>query len=231
LVQATKKNQILYTPIIIAGLRGPVAWGMFPGVRVIAVTGGIATGKSMFCAVVRCLEPGAVVFDADESVARLYGDGAVRAELREAFGARALLPDGSADRAFLRGLAFEDGGALRRLEEIFHPRVRRDCLASREMAATSSASPLFLADIPVLFESGFDFGAEAVVVVACPPATQARRVRRRNGYDDSMVRQVLAAQLPIAEKIRRADWVVWNNGPPEILRRQTQCLLQSLIPG
>ncbi len=201
------------------------------GMRVIAVTGGIATGKSMFCSAVRSLEPGTVLFDADESVARLYGDAEVRGELCEAFGTRALGGGGVPDRSFLRGLAFGDDGSRRKLEAIFHPRVWRDCLASRAMAAKSGASPLFLADIPVLFESGLDFDAQAVVVVACPPATQAHRLRQRNGFDDSMVRQALAAQLPIAEKIRRADLLVWNNGPPEVLRRQTQRLLQSLISG
>jgi len=215
----------------VPGLRKGRGFRMLSGMRVIAVTGGIATGKSAFCAAVRLMAPETAFFDADESVARLYRDAEVLAELRNAFGDRALGPDGSADRPFLRGVAFGDEGARRRLEAIFHPRVRRDCLAMREIAAKSSAAPLFLADIPVLFESGFDFGAEAVVVVACPPTTQSRRLRRRNGFDDSMVRQVLAAQLPIAEKIRRADLVVWNNGPPETLRRQTRCLLQSLIHG
>jgi len=183
----------------------------------------------MFCAVVRELMPAVVVFDADESVAQLYGREEVREELREAFGACAFGAEGEPDRGYLRELAFGDEGARRRLEAIFHPRVRRDCLARLGIAAKSGAAPLFVADIPLLYESGIDIGAEAVVVVACPPATQAHRLRRRNGFDESMVRRVLAAQLPIAEKIRRSDWVVWNNGPPEVLHRQTRRLLQSLI--
>lgn len=196
--------------------------------RAIAVTGGIATGKSVFCEAVVSLEPTVVVFDADEAVARLYGEAEVRREIRDAFGEEAFRSDGEPDRGFLRELAFGEEMARRRLEEIFHPRVRRDCLARREIAAKSGAAPLFVADIPLLFESGIDFGAEAVVVVACPPATQAHRLRCRNGFDDGMVSRVLAAQLPIAEKMRRGDWVVWNNGPPEILHRQVRRLLQSL---
>jgi len=196
--------------------------------RVIAVTGGIATGKSIFCEAVCSLEPAAEVFDADEVVARLYAETEVRREIRDVFGDRAFRSDGEADRGYLRRLAFGEEGARRRLEEIFHPRVKRDCLARCEIAAKSGAAPLFVADIPLLFESGFDFGAEAVVVVACPPATQAHRLRCRNGFGNAMVRRVLAAQLPIAEKIRRGDWVVWNNGPPGILHRQARRLLQLL---
>ena len=66
---------------------------------------------------------------------------------------------------------------------------------------------------------------------AAMPATQARRLQRRNGFDDATIRSILDAQLAIAEKIRRADRVVWNEGSPEVLRWQVQRLVQSLIPA
>jgi dephospho-CoA kinase len=194
----------------------------------LAVTGGIATGKSSFCELVCAIEPRTVVFDADRSVARLYGEAAVREEIRAAFGAPALGPDGAPDREFLRARVFSDAASRRQLEAILHPRVRRDCLASRDRAAKSTSSPLFLADIPLLFESAGDYAQDMVVVVAASPLTQAHRLRRRNGFEDDLIRAVLAAQLPIAEKIRRADKVVWNNGTREALRRQTGRLLSSL---
>jgi len=194
----------------------------------VAVTGGIATGKSSFCDLVCSLEPRTVVFDADQSVARLHGDAGVRKEIGAAFGTSSLGPDGAPDRDFLRGKVFSDPPARRRLEAILHPRVLRDCLASRDRAAKSTTSPLFLADVPLLFESEGDYGQDMVVVVAASPPTQALRLRRRNGFEEDLTRAVLAAQMPIAEKIRRADMVVWNNGTREALRRQTERFLSSL---
>lgn len=194
----------------------------------VAVTGGIATGKSSFCELVRSLEPRAVLFDADESVARLHGDADVRREIGEAFGPSSLGADGAPDREFLRREVFSDESPRRRLEAILHPRVRRDCLASRDRAAKSTTSPLFLADIPLLFESAGDYGQDTVIVVAASPPTQALRLRRRNGFEEDLIRAILAAQMPIAEKIRRADMVVWNNGTREALRRQTERFLSSL---
>jgi len=197
--------------------------------RTVAVTGGIATGKSLFCELVCSLEPRTVVFDADAAVGRLFGDELVRAEIRAAFGAGAMGADGGPERRFLRELVFADPARRRQLEEILHPRVRRECLATRDRAATSSASPLFLADIPLFYESGGDFGQEMVVAVAAAPSTQVLRLRRRNGFRESLIQAVLAAQLPIADKIRLADVVVWNNGSREALHRQVARLLSRLI--
>jgi len=197
--------------------------------RTVAVTGGIATGKSSFCELVCSLEPGTVIFDADQAVARLYADPGVRGEIGDAFGAPALGPDGAPDREFLRDKVFSDPAARRQLEQILHPRVLRECLATRDRAAKSTTSPLFLADIPLFYESGRDFGQEMVVVVAATPSTQALRLRRRNGFDQPLIQAVLSAQLPIVEKIRRADLVVWNNGSLGALQRQTARILSSLI--
>ena len=197
--------------------------------RTVAVTGGIATGKSLFCELIRSLEPRTVVFDADAAVGRLFADAEVRDEIRMAFGSAALGPDGGPDRGFLRELVFADPAERRHLEEILHPRVRRECLATRDRAAKSTSSPLFLADIPLFFESGGNFGQEMVVAVAATPATQVLRLRRRNGFRESLIQAVLAAQLPIAEKIRRADAVVWNNGTREVLQQQTERILSRLI--
>jgi dephospho-CoA kinase len=196
----------------------------------VAVTGGIATGKSLFCELICSAEPRTVVFDADAAVGRLFADAAVRGEIRAAFGPQSLGPDGGPDRRFLRERVFANPAERRRLEEILHPRVRRECLATRQRAAKSTSSPLFLADIPLFYESGGDFGQEMVVAVAATPFTQAQRLRRRNGFRESLIQAVLAAQLPIAEKIRRADVVVWNNGSREVLQRQTARILSRLIP-
>ncbi len=196
--------------------------------RMIAVTGGIATGKSSFCSALRDLLPAATVFDADQSVARLYHQPRIRTAVTAALGPRAFTADGSPDRRFLLRQLLADPAAKRRLEAILHPEVLRDCLASRHQAATTGASPLFVAEVPLLFECGFDCGHELAVVVATTPANQALWLRRRSGFDQATIRSLLAAQLPLTEKIQRADVVAWNAGPPPTLRRQAQLLLHSL---
>ena len=102
-----------------------------------------------------------------------------------------------------------------------HPRVREECLASRDRAGKEGCV-LFVADVPLLFEKGFDFGQELSLLVTTTRSTQIRRLKSRNGFDDSLVESILAAQLPLEEKLRRADIVFWNEGPPEVLRSQVR---------
>ncbi len=191
-----------------------------PRMRVIALTGGIASGKSTVCRLLRQWLPKLVIFDCDAAVRRLLEeDAAIARQVAEDFGDAALHASGRIDRNFLRGQVFSDEAARLRLEAILHPRVRQECLDSRSQAAQSGAS-LFVADVPLLFEKGFDFGQEQVIVVASSRATQIQRLKARNGLDDSLIESILAAQLPAEEKIRRADVVFWNEGPPAVLRAQ-----------
>ena len=194
----------------------------------LAVTGGIATGKSLFCRQLMELVPGAVLFDADACVAELLEDPGVREEIAAAFGPGALEADGSRIGIFRGARVRQRNGPA---PVGGHPAsAGRRSLARRAAAATLPASPLFIADVPLLFEHGGDLGHQSTVVVATSPATQARRLQSRSGFDDAMVRAILAAQLPITEKIRRADRVVWNEGPPDLMARQAHLLLSSLTP-
>jgi transcription termination factor Rho len=195
---------------------------MISAMRVTALTGGIAAGKSTVIRLIQEWIPAAVVFDCDECVRRLLAeDPEIAAQVREDFGSAALDRDGRVDRNFLRGRVFADDAARLRLEGLLHPRVREECLASRDAAAMGGAT-LFLADVPLLFEKGFDFGQEQVIVVASSRATQIRRLKSRSGLDDRLIDSILAAQLPAADKIHAADIVFWNEGPPAVLKAQVR---------
>jgi transcription termination factor Rho len=202
--------------------------------QVMALTGGIASGKSTVCRFLREFLPSVVIFDCDAAVHRMLdGDAEVSAIIREAFGDQALDAQGRIDRHFLRGRVFADEAARLRLEEILHPRVRQECLASLEAAATRGAD-LFVADVPLFFEKGFDFGQDQVLVVASSRATQIQRLKGRGAFDDSLIESILAAQLPVQEKMSRADVVFWNEGPQSVIRSQVrrfaQAFLMSLSP-
>lgn len=188
--------------------------------RTFALTGGIATGKSTFCRLLAEEMPDVRIFDCDASVRELLeSDAGVAAGIRDLFGSGAVGEEGKVDRSFLRERVFADPAARMALEEVLHPRVREECLASRALAV-KEGRVLFVADVPLLFEKGFDFGQERSLLVAVTRATQIHRLKARNGFDDALVEAILAAQLPIEEKMRRADTVFWNEGPPEVLRSQ-----------
>ncbi len=196
--------------------------------HILGLTGGMACGKSTVSRTIRSLWPGAVVFDADASVrALLESDAAVASEIRDTFGDGIVDSSNKVDRDALRALVFQNPAERAKLEAILHPRVREECLATRDHAR-QSGSGLFVADVPLLFEKGFDFGQSAAMLVAASHETQVRRIRARNRFDDPAIKAILAAQLPLTEKIRRADVVFWNEGPQAALAAQVRRFLQQL---
>lgn len=195
----------------------------------IALTGGIATGKSTVCDLLREYLPGAVIFDCDAAVRRLLeADAGVATALCLAFGVEVLDGGGRVDREFLRGRVFVDEAARLQLEAILHPRVREECLDSLAQAAKKGAE-LFVADVPLLFEKGFDCGQTQVLVVATSRSTQIQRLKARSGFEDRLIESILATQLPIQEKMSRADVVFWNEGPPAVLRSQVRRFAQAFV--
>jgi len=197
----------------------------------IVVTGGVATGKSRFCRAWVDLSGGAAVWhDADAAVHALYSEPEVVARVVGRFGG-GVLRDGAVDRAALGEIVFRDPAARRDLEGMIHPLVRERRESARA-AAKKAGADWFLSDIPLYFETG-GTGGEAgrpVVVVACRAETQRRRLQERNALDNSRVERMLASQAPLQSKMARADHVVWNEGPEEVLIRQA-ALLQALFAG
>jgi dephospho-CoA kinase len=126
------------------------------------------------------------------------------------FGDDLLLADGTLDRAALGRIVFSDGTARADLEAIVHPDVYRRIL---EWAAKlPPGTPLAMADIPLLFETGHQHEFDKVIVCACDPEEQLRRVMSRDGLTEADARARLAAQWPIGEKVARADYVIRTDG-------------------
>jgi len=181
--------------------------------RVFGLTGGIGSGKSTVGRHFRAR--GLPVLDADELSRELVLPGsAALAEIAAAFGPAFVDPVGALDRVALGRRVFADASERARLEAILHPRVR--ALASARFAALESAGePLACYEVPLLFEVGLDASLRPVVVVSAPEALQVERAARRDGVPAETVRARVAAQLPLAEKVRRADHVIDNSGAPE----------------
>lgn len=192
---------------------------------VIGITGGIATGKSAFLLLLRELLPAAVFFDAD-AVARELTEtnDEARAEIAATFGRDIFTAEGHLNREALRAIVFSDADRKRALEQILHPRIRRQWAFEAESRRQSTE--LFFADIPLLYETGGETLCDRVVVVACAAAVQLERLMNRSGLSLDAAQQIVAAQLPLAEKIARADHVVWNNGPRTVLAAQAGLLAE-----
>jgi len=198
--------------------------------HVIAITGGIATGKSTCCRLIKEILPETLFFDADLCVAKLYGCCEVLEELQGYFGAKVIHDNGAVNKTYLRGRAFEYAEDKMFLEHVFHPRVMKECLALLAESTRNASSRLFVADIPLLFEGGFDLGQSTNLLLATSRATQAKRLKIRNAWDDNTVEAVLNSQMPIEAKFVLADVIIWNEGPLEMLRSQIQRFIQEMIP-
>ena len=199
----------------------------FP-MKVFALTGGIATGTSTAGKMISRLMPTSAFFDCDELVQSLLQEQMVLEEISDALGQLVIKGDGSLDRAALRKLVFQNETSRGKLEAILHPKVRKECLEKRDFYSKTAPTTLFVADVPLLFESGFDFGQELNLVVATSQATQRTRLKARNHFEDRMISSILKAQLPIMEKVARADVVFWNEGSLATLESQLARFLKSL---
>lgn len=192
--------------------------------RTVIITGGIATGKSTAINYLKAMDIELVFFDSDKAVAALLDSGRIADELENAFGSASITPSRQANRKYLRELVFHNAEARKELESILHPRIREECLALQHDTVKNGRAPGFIIDIPLFYETGFDFGQDLVVVVSVSRETQKERLAQRNGFDDALINAMLEAQLPLQEKEKRADVILWNEGPLSWLEAQTKLL-------
>jgi dephospho-CoA kinase len=192
----------------------------------IALTGGIATGKSYVRARLDAL--GVPTIDADTLAREAVRPGTAALDrIVERFGPGVLQPDGTLDRRALGTVVFADEAARRDLEAIVHPAVRQ-AIAAWFAERRRLGAPLAVADIPLLFETRRARAFDMVLVTACSPEEQVDRVRQRDGLSEEEARARVAAQIPIDEKVRRADHVIRTDGSREETDRQVDALVASL---
>jgi len=194
-------------------------------VIILGLTGSIGMGKSttgrMFA------DEGALLWDADAAVHRLYARGGVAVEpLGQAF--PGVVVDGAVDRARLAEALGRDETAFRRLEAIVHPLVAQD-RAQDLAAARAEGVRLAVLDIPLLFETGGEAFVDAVVVVTADPEVQAARVLARPGMTPERFEAILTRQMPDAEKRRRADFLVDTGRGLDAAREQVAQIVGTVL--
>ncbi len=191
----------------------------------IGLTGGLGTGKSTVAKVLR--EHSCVVLDADRMAADVIAPGT--AGLRsvvQRFGSDFLLSDGQLDREKMSREVFGNSEALLDLEAIIHPLVKAEVERHKELEKRKGSDLIFY-DVPLLYEKNIS-GFDAVVVVASSYENQKLRIRQRNTWPEDEINNRLKSQLPLSQKIQKANYVIFNDGTLENLKIEVEKLLATL---
>ena len=191
---------------------------------VIALTGGIGSGKSSVAAILK--ELGAAIIDTDAIAHRLTAAGQPGARaISKQFGPEYLRPDGALDRDRMRELAFADPLAKKKLEAILHPMIRAEVSAEISAAAKRTQAPYSVIVVPLLIETGAYRGlAQRTLVVDCGEEQQIARAMQRSGLGADAVRAVMASQVSRSERLRHADDIVRNEADFATLRTDVAAL-------
>jgi dephospho-CoA kinase len=193
--------------------------------RLCGLTGGVGMGKSTAAGFF--LQLGARVIDTDDLARELVLPGQpALAEIQTVFGRDLVAADDRLNRSELARLVFADAAARRQLEDILHPRIRERWQAQIEGWRQENI-PLALVVIPLLFETAAENHFDKIICVACSPAAQRERLSAR-GWKLDQIRQRIAAQLPVEQKIARAHFIVWTEGLPAVHRRQVGQIVSNL---
>ncbi len=191
----------------------------------VALTGGIATGKSRCLAA--CAALGIPTIDADRLAREVVAPGTPGLHaVIDRFGRAVLNADGTLNREALGALVFADTRARHDLEGIIHPQV----YAAIAQWFDTLDAPLGVADIPLLFETGHEQDFDVIIVAACRPEQQMQRLMERSGLSESDARARIAAQWPLADKVARAHHVIDTSGTLEDTDRRTRDVIRALLP-
>jgi len=190
------------------------------------LTGGIGTGKSTVAQLWR--QEGLPVIDADRLAREVVAPGTAGLQsVVETFGPEVLGPDGALARERLAALVFSEPTARHTLDALLHPLVR-EAASRRFLELAEQQAPLACYEVPLLYEVGLDAELSPVVVVTASLNVRRQRLRARNGWSDAEIDARIAAQLPLEEKARRADYVLDNDGDRESIARGALQLLAEL---
>jgi dephospho-CoA kinase len=189
-------------------------------VKLLGLTGGIASGKSTVAAILRRL--GAAIINADElSREVVQPEQDAWKEIISTFG-----PD-TLDRSKLRKIVFDNPHARKELEAIIHPRVR--ALAEKKISELAAAGKsIIVYEVPLLFEAQIHLWLRPVILVACETGTQRKRLLERDHLTEIEAQRHLDAQMNLEEKRKLADYVIENDGNLEELEQKVRAVLQQI---
>lgn len=194
--------------------------------RIIGLTGGIATGKSTVANMFK--ERGAKIISADQLVHQLLEPGTASfRRVKAAFGPQ-IMSAGKIDRKKLARIVFNDKGKLRKLERIIHPQVRKRIRRKISEFQKNKRIKVVVVEIPLLYEARFENEVEATVVVVSSRQLQIKRAVRKLGITKNEALRRIGAQMSLKNKIRLADFIIDNNSTKNNTKKQVKELWQKL---
>ena len=194
--------------------------------KLLGLTGGIASGKSTVAAILRRL--GAAIINADELSREVVQPGQdAWKEIITTFGPDIVQEDQTLDRRKLRKIVFDNPEARKKLEAIIHPRVR--ALAERRISELATAgNSIIVYEVPLLFEGQIHLWLRPVILVACEIETQKNRLVERDHLTEIEAQQHVDAQMSLEEKRQLADYVIENDGNLKDLEKQVRAVLHKI---
>lgn len=194
----------------------------------VGLTGGIGTGKSTVSRMFRDL--GCLIIDADLLAREVVEPGEpAYAKIVAEFGKEVLDPDGHIDRKKLGALVFGDEAKRKRLEEFTHPEIRQRQIGILAELVTEGFEGIVIFDAALLVETGGAKNMDRLVVVVADEATQVRRLMVRDDIAEAEVRQKIRSQMPLAEKVKQAHYVVDNSGNRDLTEQRVREVNQALL--
>jgi len=195
---------------------------------VVGVTGGIATGKTTVCNMLK--ELGAYLIDFDEIARKIVEPGKPAwNQIVDYFGKQVLLKDGNIDRKKLSNIVFSDLEKRKMLESFTHPKIYDEFVKQVNLIAQKDDNAVIQVAIPLLIELNMQYRFHKIIVVYTSPEIQIERLMKRDGITRQQAENIIKAQLPIDEKVGFADFVINNEGSIEDTKRQVKELWNKLI--
>ncbi len=193
----------------------------------VGLTGGIACGKSTIAKMF--VLKGALLLDADRIAREVVEPGKPAwLEIVSWMGKGVLQEDGSLNRAKIASLVFSDRKALQKLNTITHPRVSERFSEKSKRLALEFPKTIQIWDIPLLYEIGMDKEVDIVLVIAADEEKQISRLRDRDGLSGEEALRRIRSQMDLQEKIKSADYIIYNNGQLNILQDQVESIWEKL---
>lgn len=193
---------------------------------ILGLTGGIATGKSTVASMLRELKIPVVCADGLAHALSQKGSPALKDVLKQ-FGKSVFNPDKSLNRPALAKIIFSDAKAQKKLQNILHPRIKQK-LKSEVVRLKKQGHQLIVIDVPLLFEVGWDDLCDVTVCVTAPQKLQIERLKKSRGFTRSQALDWIKSQMPLKEKVKRADFVIENGSTVKSLRDRVIKLTRKL---